>query len=273
MSLDYLDRLALDPSRTDGAGERTFRLGLFTQILAACVHDTRCLEVMGLRLLVLCARVLPGSVMRVKASVRRQMQAAEGSAFQMMRVNADGVDLEERMRVAELLLGTGAHGIQHPGSLGRRVTLLAYAFCREPEVRAALPSFEVIGRDIWRLRATNPRSAVCAAMKKAVTEMVARGQLREKDAQALTDMWWAKKKATKAKYARAQMGNTNRTLHPAEDDLPESRREELMQEHRDRIDGVPREAMRPQFRTMTADEIRRHFQRLEAEAEKRRLGL
>lgn len=278
MSVDWLDKLALDPSRTDGSGERTFRLALFTQMLAACVHDTKLLRTMGLRLLVLCARVLPGSVGKVTAAMRKEMRASESTAFAMMRVKADEVDLEERMRVVDLLLGQHRHEDQDPKKLGRRVTLLAYAFCRESEVRAALPSFEYIGEYIWGLKAQNKRSAVCAAMHKAVIEMVERGQLKERDAATLTDLWFAKKQVTKAKYVIAQMGNRNRRKRlevvsmNAEEDLPESRRREIAEEHHERIDGVPREAMRAQFRGMTAAQVTAHLQKLHEAAEARRLA-
>ncbi len=279
MMPEMIDRAALDPSRVDGAGSRTFRAALLTQVLTACVGDRPALRVMGLRAMILCSRLLPGCLPRLTAALRQDMSRAEMGAHASMRINADGVEMDEVQRVVDLIL----HGPkQEPEDIGRRVTLLAYAFCRDGAVRLALPSFEVIGRDIWGLRAKNPRSAVCAAMKSVVTLMVRRGQLRQQDAQQMTEMWFAKKAATRAKYHTAQVGNSNRRLSSSADDaemssedLDQQRRaqEELRREHAERVDGVPRQAMRPQFREMSPAAIRQHLQALHEAEERRRLGI
>jgi len=282
MTPELLDRAALDPGRVDGAGERTFRAALLNQVLAACVSDRPALRVMGLRAMILCSRMLPGCLPRLTAALRQEMSAAEIGAHASMRINAADIELDEMQRVVDLIL----HGPKHePEDIGRRVTLLAYAFCRESAVRAALPSFEVIGREIWGLRARNPRSAVCAAMKAVVTSMVRRGQLRENAARELTEMWFAKRAATRAKYHTAQQGNGNRrqsiqaAAEPHEEDAPaddldqQQRAHELKQEHAERIDGVPRQAMRPQFRGMTPAQIRAHLTALHEASELRRLGI
>lgn len=281
MMPEMIDRAALDPSRVDGAGSRTFRAALLTQVLTACVGDRPALRVMGLRAMILCSRLLPGCLPRLTAALRQDMSRAEVGAHASMRINADEVEMDEVQRVVDLIL----HGPkQEPEDIGRRVTLLAYAFCRDGAVRLALPSFEVIGRDIWGLRAKNPRSAVCAAMKSVVTQMVRRGQLRHQEAQQMTEMWFAKRAATRAKYHAAQMGNGNRRQSSADDadgteasseDLDQQRRaqEELRREHAERVDGVPRQAMRPQFRDMSPAAIRQHLQSLHEAEERRRLGI
>ena len=284
MTPELLDRAALDPVRVDGAGERTFRAALLNQVLAACVSDRPVLRVMGLRAMILCSRMLPGCLPKLTAGLRQEMRAAEMGAHASMRINAADIELDEMQRVVDLILHDPR---QKPEDIGRRVTLLAYAFCRESAVRAALPSFEVIGRDIWGLRARNPRSAVCAAMQAVVTSMVRRGQLKENAARELTEMWFAKRAATRAKYHTAQQGNGNRrqsiqavasshddhAAQLADDPDQQHRANELKQEHAERIDGVPRQAMRPQFRGMTPAQIRAHLSALHEASELRRLGI
>lgn len=166
-------------------------------------------------------------------------------------------------RLVDLLTG----GESNPVRLGRRVTLLGYAFERGPEMRAVFPSFESIGEH-WGLGAKNKRSAVCAAMKNLVRVMVERGQLRAPEAHALSELWFAKKRVTRERYAAAQVGNANRCA--GEEDEPLEVREMLRLEHEERISGVP---VRREFSGMSPRELRAHFERLERAAEARRLGL
>lgn len=294
MSNEYYDIAALASSRVDGAGVRTWRLGLFCQILLACVSGRPCLEEMGLRLWVLCERLCPGSMPRTNREMRRRLWVAESAAWKAMQVMPGETSVDDCGRLVDLLTG----GECEPVRLGRRVTLLGYAFERGPEMRAVFPSFENIGEH-WGLRARNKRSAVSAAMRGLVRTMVERGQLRVPEAHELTELWFAKKRVTRERYAAAQVGNSNRLgdsetgrrlrrrLGDSErgrlgewetgrggdsdsDDEPASVREMLRLEHEERISGVP---VRREFAGMSPRELRAHFEKLERAAEARRLGL
>ena len=263
MSNEYYDIAALDSSRVDGAGERTWRLGLFCQVLLACVTGRPSLEEMGLRLWVLCERLCPGSMPRTNFHMRRRLWGAESSAWHAMQVMPGETSMDDCGRLVDLLTG----GESEPVRLGRRVTLLGYAFERGPEMRAVFPSFESIGEH-WGLRARNKRSAVSAAMRGLVRTMVERGQLRVPEAHALSELWFAKKRVTRERYAAAQVGNGNRCAH--DEDEPLEVREMLRMEHEERVAGVP---VRREFSGMSPRELRAHFERLERAAEARRLGL
>jgi len=266
MSNEHHDIAALDLSRVDGAGPRTWRLSLFSQILLACVAGRPSVEVMGLRLWVLAERLSPGRLPRTKAKMRKQLQAVALEAWQVMQVQRGDTTLEDTDRLLDLLLGAECE----PVKLGRRVTLLGYAFERGEMMRAALPSFEVIG-ELWGLRAANKRSAVCAAMDKLVCGMVERGQLRQGEALHLSELWFAKKRAACAAYAAAQMGNHNRAAKTdeASDEMPLSRKLELQAEHAERVRGVP---VKAEFARMSPLQLKRHLASLAAAAEERRLA-
>jgi hypothetical protein len=267
MSNEHHDIAALDLSRVDGAGPRTWRLSLFSQILLACVAGRPSVEVMGLRLWVLAERLSPGRLPRTKKKMRRQLQSVALEAWEVMQVQPGETGLEDTHRLLDLLLGAECE----PVKLGRRVTLLGYAFERGEMMRAALPSFEVIG-ELWGLRAENKRSAVCAAMDKLVCGMVERGQLRQGEAAHLSDLWFAKKRAACEAYAAAQMGNHNRAAKVDEcaaDEMPLSRKLELQAEHAERVRGVP---VKAEFARMTPLQLKRHLASLAAAAEERRLA-
>ena len=263
MSNEWHDIAALNPSRTDGAGERSARATLLSQILTGCVVGRPALVDMGWRAVWLCGAASPGSVplMRAKGArqhLRRVMREAGGA----LRVQALDMPLPERQRVVELVLG----GESEARRLGRRVTLLAYAFERGDAVRAVLPSFESIG-GLWGLTAKNQRSAVCAAMDKTVRQLVERGQLRQRQYERLSELWFAKKRVTRERCEKAQMGNHNRR---ADDELSTCAAQELKAEHAERIEGVPVQA---KFAAMTPLELRRYLQGLHDQAERRRLGI
>lgn len=139
--------------------------------------------------------------------------------------------------------------------LGRRASLLAYALSRNVIIREALPSFEVIG-ELWRLRATNKRSAVCAAMNKLREELVRCGQLPR------TFRFWFEKSAdAKLVYAQAQAGNTNRAGGgEAEAEMPAVETE--------LFEGVP---VKPQWAALTPQQVRRALNRLHEASEMKRL--
>lgn len=285
MSNEYYDIAALDSSRVDGAGERTWRLGLFCQVLLACVSGRPCLEVMGLRLWVLCERLVPGSMPRTNKGMRRRLNAVVVGAWREMQAVPGETDVDDLGRLVDLLRG----GERDPVRLGRRVTLLGYAFERGPMMRAVLPSFESIG-ELWGLRARNKRSAVSAAMRGLVRTMVERGQLRDAEAHELTELWFAKKRVTRERYAAAQVGNGNRAEgggargegrgareegrgkrgEEFEEDEPVAVREMLRREHEERVCGVP---VRREFAGMSPRQLKAHFEGLERAAEARRLGL
>lgn len=266
MSNEHHDIAALDLSRVDGAGPRTWRLSLFSQILLACVAGRPSVEVMGLRLWVLAERLSPGRLPRTKARMRKRLQAVAMEAWQVMQLEPGDTTMTDKDRLLDLLLGAECE----PVKLGRRVTLLGYAFERGEMMRAALPSFEVIG-ELWGLRAGNKRSAVCAAMDKLVRGMVERGQMRQGEAAHLSDLWFAKKKAACEAYAAAQMGNHNRSAKAdeASDEMPLSRKLELQAEHAERVRGVP---VRAEFAKMSPLQLKRHLASLAAAAEERRLA-
>lgn len=266
MSNEHHDIAALDLSRVDGAGPRTWRLSLFSQILLACVAGRPSVEVMGLRLWVLAERLSPGRLPRTKAKMRKRLQAVALDAWEVMQVQPGETAREDTDRLLDLLLGAECE----PVKLGRRVTLLGYAFERGPMMRAALPSFEVIG-ELWGLRAANKRSAVCAAMDKLVCGMVERGQMRQGEAAHLSDLWFAKKRSACEAYAAAQMGNHNRAAKADDvsDEMPLSRKLELQAEHAERVRDVP---VRPEFARMSPLQLKRHLASLAAASEARRLA-
>lgn len=269
---EWCDIAALRASRVDGAGERSWRVGLFSQVLVACVWGRPALEIMGLRLWVLCERLVPGSMGRTNGRLRRRLQGAMLGVD--LEVEPGETSVEDRVRLVELLRG----GEVEPRRLGRRVTLLGYAFERGETMRATLPSFEAIG-ELWGLRAENKRSAVSAAMRELVRWMVERGQLRQSEGHELTELWFAKKRATRGRYAAAQVGNGNRAKKNRTDgtddeaeaeDVPGCVREALRLEHEERVRGVP---VRAEFVGMRPGELRDYFRALEAAQERRRLGL
>ena len=124
--------------------------------------------------------------------------------------------------------------------IGRRASLLAYAFNRGPVVRDALPNFATIG-GLWELTAANKRSAVSAAMNKLREEMVRTAQVP-----AGFRFWFEKSPEARVVYAAAQMGNANRSGGG----------------------GAEGEEMGSQART---PEMRRRFEVMERRAEERRL--
>jgi hypothetical protein len=264
---EYYDIAALDSSRVDGAGERSARVTLLSQVLVACVVDARDLREMGLRAFILCERLVPGCLPKTGARLRKELRAVAVECWGLLRVGCDGAVGEVCEQVVEMVLG----GCCEPLALGRRVSLLAYAYERGPEVRAALPSYEAIGK-LWGLRARNPRSAVCAAMQVVVRGVVEKGQMRAvPDELGLTEFWFAKKRVTRRRCEVAQVGNANRKGHAAEDeDLPVCVREALRREHEELVHGVP---VRAEFRGLSPLQLRRKLQGLAEEAERRRLGI
>lgn len=263
---DYSDLAALRTNRTDGAGPRSGRVTLLSQVLVACVTGKPALPDMGVRALFLVSRITPGIGVKLPQRDLRRVVVQAGSALH--GVSLSEVSLQDRQHVAELVLG----GELEPRRLGRRVSLLAYAFERGDGVRSVLPSFESIGA-LWGLKARNQRSAVCAAMDKTVRQMVEKGQLRHCEYEQMTELWFAKKRVTRERYHVAQMGNDNRahkSLISDDEDLSESARQAVKKAHAELVEGVP---VKAEFKGLSALELRAKLQRLHDEAELRRLGL
>jgi hypothetical protein len=263
---DYSDLAALRSNRTDGAGPRSGRVTLLSQVLVACVTGRPALPDMGIRALYLVSRITPGVAVDLGQRELRKVLIQSGSALHGLGLSE--VSLQERQHVAELVLG----GEMEPRRVGRRVSLLAYAFERGDGVRSVLPSFEAIGA-LWGLKARNQRSAVCAAMDKTVRQMVEKGQLRHCEYEQMSELWFAKKRVTRERYHVAQMGNENRahkSLISDDDDLSESASQAVRKEHAELIEGVP---VKAEFKGLSALELRARLQRLHEAADLRRLGL
>lgn len=263
---DFSDLAALRPNRTDGDGPRSGRVTLLSQMLVACVAGRPALPDMGIRALFLVSKISPGAQVKVGLRDLRRVCVQAGAALH--GVGLAEVSLEERQHVAELLLG----GELEPRKVGRRVSLLAYAFERGDGVRSVLPSFESIG-SLWGLKARNQRSAVCAAMDKTVRQMVEKGQLRKCEYEQMTELWFAKKRSTRDRYHAAQIGNENRAHKsppPDEHHLSESAHQAVKKAHAELIEGVP---VKPEYQGLSALELRAKMQRLHDQAELRRLGL
>lgn len=153
---------------------------------------------------------------------------------------------EDARRVFELILGAEVT----PWRIGRRASLLAYGLNRSVIIHEVLPSFECIG-ELWKLKASNKRSAVSAAMNKLRAELVKNGQLP-----STFRFWFEKTAEARAVYEQAQIGNTNRGGH--------NRYEAEM------LEGVP---VKPVFAAMKLEQRRAVLRELHAAAEMKRLGL
>jgi hypothetical protein len=189
------------------------------------------LEEAGYRLWIMGLRV-HARLPRPNARERREMMRIATRCHAALRVQPCALAAS----VMEWICG----GEASPWRMGRRASLLAYAFNRGPVVRAALPSFEKIG-ELWGLTAANKRSAVSAAMNALRAELV-----RSAGMPAGFRFWFEKSPEARAVYAEVQMGNTNRAGHA---------------EH---------EAEEPGSGARTP-EMRRRFERMHAAAELRRL--
>jgi hypothetical protein len=201
------------------------------------------------------------------------MLKAEMGARQSLAVSVGDVSMEEVIQVVDLLLlGVNTADLR---SLGRRVTLLGYAMVREPEMQRILPSQESIG-ELWGLSAQNKRSAVSAALKVAVRSVLDRWYPKHSHADLPT--WYGKRKETRAKYAQAQVGNTNRedaemrrwgdaeTAHEDDADAPACVREARKAEHHQRVRGIP---VKLELARKTPAELHKYLQALHEAAEQR----
>ncbi len=125
--------------------------------------------------------------------------------------------------------------------IGRWFMLVAYALCPNPLTKAVLRNVEHIG-ELWELKARNKRSAVSAAMRVLKAELKRHWRFDEE-----FHFWFEKSAAAKAVYARVQEGNCNR--RPSD-----------------------KETVRQGDSQMRTVEGRRLIERLEREAEARRMA-
>lgn len=272
---DYIDIVALDESRTDGAGARTGRVSVLSQVLLGCVAGRPPVREMGLRLWLLCERLQPGSLGRTSRSMRKQLQRAESHAAEALQVVTGDATEEDLAKLVEMLLGSKKRRTVE--DLGRRVMLMGYAFERSEMMRRVLPSFEVMG-EMLGLKARNKRSAVCAAMKSTVQAMVRRGYLRDGEGTHLPpEIWFQKKAQTRRKYAAAQLGNTNREHampraaaagDEEERDAPCCVQAIRQAEHAERVQGIP---VKLELARLSPAELRKHLEALHEAAERRQV--
>jgi hypothetical protein len=165
--------------------------------------------------------------------------------------------------------------------LGRRVSLLAYMLERGPVVREALPCMESIGM-LWGLRATNKRSAICAAMMKIQGDMDKCGMRLTMREPAV--LWFQKARSARVSYEVVQRGNHNRKggvkVDEEEDEEAVRVREEvrvltdevyeMVGRIRVRAEPVP---VKAEFQGLTPGQLRLRLDALHEAAERRRLGV
>lgn len=231
--------VAREPARESGADE------LLMALLGNAVCGAEGIEEMGLRAWIMCARLSAESCPMPRAADKKRMR--EAAIVCGGRLGLPAANPEVKGDVARMVMG---HCVT-AWAIGRRVSLLAYAFCPHDEVLAVLRSFEHIGV-LWRLRADNKRSAVCAAMKKLKEDIFRHRAWR-------VGLWFEKRETTVRKYEAAQIGNTNRRdgeQRAEDDDKPElaQAREEIAVI----VSGV---RVKPQYARMSALELREHLRR------------
>lgn len=182
------------------------------------------------------------------------MSANERRAMRAVIVKCNGTlalpPCADAARVHEFLRG----GETEPRLIGRRLSLLAYAFNRGPVIREALPSLESIGR-LWQLTAQNKRSAVCAAMQKLRDEIRRGGWMCGHRDMRSFKFWFEKSPDAKAVYAAAQRGNRNRGGGADDDDG---------EDVREIVNGIP---VKAEWRGLSALELRRRLNALAKEKE------
>lgn len=225
--------------------------GVFIRALGNAVEGRPPMEEMGYRVWIMAARV-GAACPPPTAQDRRRMREIAGACNGHLGL---GEAAPAVVRDAfEIIIGPE----ETARGMGRRATLLAYAFNRSASVRAALPSFESIGV-LWGLRAKNKRSAVCAAMDKLTGALGRR-------ARHPVELWFRKKEITRRKYEAAQMGNGNRGGGMTNDgDAEKQAAEEIAVV----IDGV---RVRRKFALMTKVALRAHLRRLAEDDDLRRLA-
>ena len=252
---------------------RPERVTLLSAVLSGVVAGCPRVEVMGARLVVLLEGLCPGLIQvswgKVEAKLLREVMG-----FRLVG-GAGEVTMEDRWRIGEMLVGRERSLL----GLGKRVSLLAYMLETGEERVAALPCMEALGA-LWKLRAKNKRSAICAAMMAIQAEMD-KSELRLRDHET-TVLWFQKRRVTRAKYQAAQVGNQNRrakgeavVMEEADDGrgaVGELVEEVFEMVGRVRVRSGPL-PIKPQFQGLTAGQLRARLDALHEAAERRRLGV
>jgi len=211
---------------------------LMNAITTQCFEGRPSLLEAGMRFCAMASRA--GVPVPMNANERREMRAVIACCNGSLWLPR----CEEAACVFEFLRG----GITKPRYLGRRLSLMAYAFNRGFVILRVFPSMESIG-DLWELSADNKRSAVCAALVKLKAEILRSGWLREHRTMRSFKFWFEKSAEAKANYAEAQLGNANRLGGTG------SKAEEV----RELIHGVP---VKAEFRGLSPRGLRRRLDAL-----------
>jgi hypothetical protein len=199
----HIERVAAEQgARGLNCGGRSDAMRLLAAVLSESVIGAGCLEDMGKRASLLAWRLVPSSPL-VPDWVTITPWTYDLSV-------AQDCDEGTRQQVVELLTDNGrvAHSAR---LLGRRVSLLAYAFrpqC-DPAIEDVLPSLARLG-ELWQLKASNQRSAPSAALKALMDDMIVRASARMHRGGAAFTPWFSKSREASAVFAEAQEGNTNR---------------------------------------------------------------
>jgi hypothetical protein len=271
-----VDVLMHDEEGVLGVDVSPARLSLLSLLLCNAVGGRPGLGVMGARMWWMLGVLCPGlGLAGVKLS--RGDRALVGGCCGLDLAGAAEVELVDRWRVGELVRGD-AGGLME---LGRRVSLLAYMLERGPVVREALPCMESIGL-LWGLRATNKRSAICAAMMKIQGDMDKCGMRLTMREPAV--LWFQKARSARVSYEVVQRGNHNRKggvkVDEEEDEEAVRVREEvrvltdevyeMVGRIRVRAEPVP---MKAEFQGLSPGQLRLRLDALHEAAERRRLGV
>lgn len=214
---------------------------LMMAITTQCFEGRPSLLEAGMRFCAMASRA--GVPVPMNANERREMRAVIACCNGSLWLPR----CEEAACVFEFLRG----GITKPRYLGRRLSLMAYAFNRGFVILRVFPSMESIG-DLWELSADNKRSAVCAALVKLKAEILRSGWLREHRSMRSFKFWFEKSEEAKANYAEAQLGNANRLGGTG------TKAEEV----RELIHGVP---VKAEFRGLSPQGLRRRLDALATE--------
>ena len=199
-----IERLTVEQGhRGINSGDRSDALRLLTAILNEAVIGAASLQEMGARASVMCRRLVPAVAM-VPLSMDELLLSY---AWDIM-VPSDIAEMDREL-VVELVTDSG-RALRSARDLGRRVSLLAYAFRPQcaAEVEDVLPTLGKLG-ELWGLSAENKRSAPSAALKVLMDDLIVKASGRMHHGAAFTP-WFAKSRAASVVFAEAQEGNTNR---------------------------------------------------------------
>lgn len=231
--------------------DRLAKANCLWSILMAVTWETRSVEMIRDRLGVLvstyCPHLLPAEPLwkghKERARARKAWAQCPGISWE-----ADAGRVMLRMLTKD---GWKARAV------GMKALELVYYYQQDESLRPPIArSFEAIGEAI-DLKAENKRSAVSAALKRGPLEReLTMQRLREKPPVALKSAWFMKSAECREALREAMEGKTNRL----------GSREEHA-ELAETLQGVP---VKPEFQRMRPAELRRYFEGLEREQERRR---